>query len=119
MLSLLIFIVIVIIVMALLIYAIQLLPLPSPPWIKQILMVLVVIIAVLVIVQKAGLAHAQQPTPIKPQTRAGYDPDAPKPVVRYRAQGVSGGWQRFKGATRCEQVDNVLSCDNGYTQRAR
>lgn len=65
-------------------------------------------------------AMAQQtPTPLPGRTpQPTYDQSTPKPAVRYRPS-VGPGWQRFKGATRCEQTDHVLTCDNGYTQRIR
>ena len=28
-------------------------------------------------------------------------------------------WQRFDGATRCEQVGGRMMCDNGYRETAR
>jgi hypothetical protein len=122
MISLLIFIVIVIIVMALLIYAIQLLPLSSPPWIKQILMVLVVIIAVLVIVQKAGIAANAQtqptPTPILKKTGPGVGYGATVPQQPRQRPPITG-YQRFQGATLCVQQGNTLNCNNGLTQTWR
>jgi len=60
---------------------------------------------------------AQSPTPMQTKAKPAYDQNAPKPAVRY--QRVQGGWQRFQGATRCEQVEKTLSCDNGYKQTVR
>jgi len=66
----------------------------------------------------AALAQTPSPTPMRPAPKPAYDPNAPKPAVRYQP-AVQGGWQRFKDATRCEQVGNSLTCDNGYKQTVR
>jgi len=81
----------------------------------------VALVLMTVLFVPTALAQAP-PTPMKPIQRPAYDPNTPKPqpVVRYRASsGVIGGWQRFQGATRCEQIGNALTCDNGYKQTVR
>lgn len=63
-------------------------------------------------------AVAQQPTPMKPSIKPAYDPNAPKapPIYQRQQPGVTGNWQRFKGARECVQQGAKLTCDNGYTQ---
>jgi len=121
MISLLIFILIVLIIVGILIYAVQMMPFITPPWIKQLIIVLILLVAVLIIAQKAGIAaQAQQPTPTPVQKRGPVwtAPQQGTPVMRQQRQQYIN-WQRFQGATRCTQEGNLLTCDNGYTQRVR
>ena len=116
---LLIFILIVIVVLALCMWLVYYLPFPpgAPPWGKNFLYVLLLLVAIIVIVMHAGIVNAQQPTPLPKQTR---NEAQPLPPVKYRpARVATGGWQRFQGATRCEQTGNTLVCDNGYRQTTR
>lgn len=118
--SLLIFILIVVVVMALAMWAIYYLPMPpgSPVWIKNFLYVVLLIAAIIVILAKSGVANAQQkPVPIlKPSKPAAAAPAvAPMPTPKR----ATAGWQAFKGATRCEQVGKLITCDNGYKQVVR
>ena len=119
MIGLLIFILIVLIICGILIYAVQMMPFITPPWIKQLIIVLILLVAVLIIAQKAGIAAEAQttPTPIQKKTQW-VAPQQGTPVMREQRQQY-GNWQRFQGATKCEQVGNVLSCDNGYRQTLR
>lgn len=114
--SLLIFIAIVVVVMALLMWAIYYLPMPpgSPAWIKNFLYVVLLIVAVIVIVSRSGIANAQAPVPQLKKS-----PPAKAQVYTPSPRAKASGWQRFQGASRCEQIGNVLSCDNGYKQTVR
>jgi len=69
------------------------------------------------------IAEASQaqttPTPVQKKAPTWVSPQQGTPVMRPQRQAPIGNWQRFKGASRCEQVGNVLSCDNGYRQTLR
>lgn len=53
--SLIVFIILVLIVLALLLYAVQLIPLPGPAPLKQLIMALIVVLAALWIAEHAGM----------------------------------------------------------------
>jgi len=76
------------------------------------------ILIALAVLACAVEAQAQTPTPIQTKQRTMAAPTQSTSVMRPRPQ-LYGNWQRFKGASRCEQVDNVLTCDNGYRQILR
>lgn len=54
--SILLFILVVLIILALALYAVQLVPLPGPGFIKQLIMVIFVVVAIFLIAQRAGIA---------------------------------------------------------------
>lgn len=115
--SLLIVILIVLVIVALAMWAIYYIPLPpgSPTFIKPLLYVLVLVVAIVFLMTKAGMAQTK-PVPQLKKTPATTGQIYEQPKQRATA---AQGWQRFKGATRCEQIGNVLSCDNGYRQTVR
>jgi len=69
---------------------------------------------VIAFVSLSANVWAQTPTPIQKKAPAWTAPQQGTPVMRDQRSPQYGNWQRFQGATRCEQIDNVLTCDNGY-----
>lgn len=107
--------------------------LPLPAWLerwKPALMVAGLIVAVLLVLHHSALAQAPAPldparTPT-PMLRRAPMPvfipvDEPAPAVRALpgSGSTAPSWQRFDGATRCEQVGERVVCDNGYRRSAR
>ena len=69
----------------------------------------------------AQLDPARRPVPLRRPSLPAFVPseDPPPPVLRalpgaYATAAPS--WQRFDRASRCEQGDGVLRCDNGYRE---
>lgn len=108
--------------------------LPLPPrlekW-KPALMVAGLVVAVLLVLHHSALAQpaqldpARTPTPLRRAPLPAFVPvDAPDSSAQLAPPAPSLAqqapqWQRFEGATRCEEHEGRLMCDNGYRQTAR
>jgi len=82
---------------------------------------ILIILLVLFLTGTLGTARAQvnrQPVPILKVSRA--EP-TPAPLVQEPPPLVSRQVRRrtMDGATRCEQIGETITCDNGYTRQVR
>jgi hypothetical protein len=92
---------------------------PLPPrlerW-KPAIMVGGLAVAFLLVIHHTVHAQAPTPTPLRPLPKPVYVP-IEQPVINddpAPAPATAPDWQRFQGATRCEQSGGRLICDNGY-----